>query len=157
MARAWRIVKAQRAERAFDGEGARIHGGRWNSKGVPMVYTSESASLALLEILVNVGSSALLPSYALAAAEIDEASIERLPEDELPDDWRLSPAPPALQAFGERWVRSGRSAVLAVPSAVVPWETNYLLNPQHPRFAEIATEPPRRFDLDTRLLAPDRG
>lgn len=151
MVRAWRIVKAQRARRAFDGEGARLHGGRWNSRGVPMVYTSESASLALLEILVHVGSSALLPAYALAAVAISDELIERMPEDELPGRWRASPPPPALQTLGDDWVRSRRSAVLAVPSVVVPWETNYLLNPEHPRFAEVATEAPQRFDLDARL------
>jgi RES domain-containing protein len=152
MARAWRIVKAQRAERAFDGEGARLHGGRWNSKGVAVIYTSESASLAMLEILVNVGSSTLLPAYAVAAAEIDEALVERLPEDELPEGWRSSPPPPALQALGDGWVRSGRSAVLALPSAVVPWETNFLLNPEHASFGEIVIEAPRRFAVDARLL-----
>lgn len=151
MPRVWRIVKHQHAENAFDGEGARRTGGRWNSMGVGMVYTAESASLALLEVLVHVGTASLLPAYSLATAEVDDRLIERLTEHELPSDWRTSPPPAALQLLGDAWVAGGRSAVLAVPSVVVPWEMNYLLNPEHPGFAAVDVQPPRRFDLDERL------
>lgn len=151
MPRVWRIVKARHAGRAFDGEGARRTGGRWNGKGVAVVYTAESASLALLEILVNVGTSSLLPSYSLIAAEVDDELVERLGEADLPTAWRSSPPPPALQLLGDEWVVSSRSAVLAVPSVVVPWETNYLLNPAHPDFHRLLVDRPRRLDLDERL------
>jgi RES domain-containing protein len=151
MPRVWRIVKARHAGGAFDGEGARRTGGRWNGKGVAMIYTSGTASLALLEILVNVGTSSLLPAYSLASAEVDETLIEGLGEEALPADWGSSPPPAALQTLGDEWVASARSAALAVPSVVVPWETNLLLNPAHPRFAEIELAPPRRFELDDRL------
>lgn len=155
MPRVWRIVKARHAERAFDGEGARRTGGRWNGRGTAMVYTAESASLALLEVLVHVGSSSLLPSYSLIAAEVDDSLVERLGERDLPAAWRSSPPPPALQLLGDEWVASGRSAVLAVPSVVVPWEWNYLLAPEHPDFAAIVVGEPRRLDVDQRL-AGDR-
>lgn len=151
MPRVWRIVKHQHTENAFDGEGARRTGGRWNGKGVGMVYTAESASLALLEILVHVGTASLLPAYSLATAEVDEKLVERLAVHELPAAWRSSPPPAALQLLGDAWVASGRSAVLAVPSVIVPWETIYLLNPTHPDFTAVHVEPPRRFDLDERL------
>lgn len=151
MPRLWRIVKARHAERAFDGAGARRTGGRWNSKGVAIVYTAESASLALLEVLVHVGSSSLLPSYSLIAAVVDDRLVERIGEDDLPGAWRSSPPPPALQLLGDEWIASGRSAVLAVPSVVVPWESNFLLNPAHPGLATIAIEEPRRLDVDERL------
>jgi RES domain-containing protein len=151
MPRVWRIVKHRHAENAFDGEGARRNGGRWNGKGVPMVYCAESASLAVLEMLVHVGAASLLPAYSLATAEVADELIDRLGEDELPPAWRCSPPPSELQLLGDEWVASGRSAALAVPSVVVPWETNYLLNPAHPQFDAIRLETPRRFDLDERL------
>lgn len=151
MPRVWRIVKRRYAEGAFDGVGARRTGGRWNSKGARMVYTAESASLAVLEMLVHLGTASLLPSYALVSADVDDGLVSRQPVDELPRNWRSSPPPVALQRIGDEWLASGRSAALAVPSAVVPWETNYLLNAAHPDFARIEVDPPRPFDLDERL------
>lgn len=151
MPRVWRIVKSRHAGGAFDGEGARRTGGRWNGKGVAVVYTAESASLALLEVLVHVGTPSLLRSYSLIAAEVDEELVERLGEADLPAAWRASPPPPALQLLGDEWVARSRSAVLAVPSVVVPWETNYLLNPAHPDFHRLLVDRPRRLDLDERL------
>ncbi|HEX2163360.1 MAG TPA: RES domain-containing protein [Thermoanaerobaculia bacterium] len=151
MPQAWRITKSRLADRAYDGEGARRIGGRWNSKGVAMVYASASASLALLEVLVHVEDESLLPAYTLISAELDEDLIHRLDEAALPPDWRSSPAPPELREIGDAWAASRRSVVLAVPSVVVPWETNLLLNPSHPRFAELRIDAPRRFELDQRL------
>lgn len=148
---AWRITKSHYVGRAYDGEGARRIGGRWNSKGTAMVYASASASLALLEVLVHVEDESLLPAYTLVSAEVDDDLIERLDEAVLPPDWRSSPAPPELRQIGDDWAAGLRSAALAVPSVVVPWETNLLLNPSHPRFAELRIDAPRRFDLDRRL------
>lgn len=152
---AWRITKARHADRAYDGEGARRIGGRWNSKGVAMVYASASASLALLEVLVHLEDESLLPAYTLISAGLDEDRIERLDEAALPPGWRSSPAPPELREIGDDWATSLRSVALAVPSAVVPWETNLLLNPSHPRFAELRIDAPRRFELDPRLRRSD--
>lgn len=154
MPQAWRITKSRHADRAYDGEGARRVGGRWNSKGVAMVYASASASLALLEVLVHVEDESLLPAYTLISAELDEDLIDRLDEAALPPDWRSSPAPPELREIGDDWAASRRSVALAVPSVVVPWETNLLLNPSHPRFAELRIDAPRRFELDPRLRRP---
>lgn len=156
MPRVWRIVKRRHAEGAFDGAGARRTGGRWNGRGVRVVYTAESASLAVLEVLVHLGTATPLPAYALIAAELDEALVERLREEALPRDWRASPPPAALQRIGDAWVESGRSAALAVPSVVIPWEANLLLNPAHPDFAAIRVEPPRPFELDERLAGGRR-
>ncbi|HEX5757937.1 MAG TPA: RES family NAD+ phosphorylase [Thermoanaerobaculia bacterium] len=152
MPRGWRIVKRKHAGRAFDGEGARRHGGRWNSPGTSLVYTAESRSLAILEILVHLESSAVLASYVLCAAGFAEAQVERLDRGRLPASWRAFPAPAELQRLGDEWVRGGTSLVLEVPSALVAQESNFLINPRHPDAATLEIEPPETFALDLRLL-----
>jgi RES domain-containing protein len=156
MLRAFRIVKARHAARAFDGEGARRHGGRWTSPGVAAVYLAESAALAVLEVLVHLESSALLPSYVLIEARFPERKVESLDPRRLPAGWSDSPPPLALRALGDAWLREGRSALLRVPSAVVPSEWNYLLNPAHPGFGAVRIGSARAFILDPRLLVPGR-
>ena len=148
----WRIVKARRAAAAFDGEGARKTGGRWNSPGLAAVYTSGTPSLATLEILVNVPRSDLLLAYVLFSCHIPEELIEAVDPIRLPPDWRDSPIPPGVQAVGDEWLRSGRSVVLQVPSAVVPHENNFILNPAHRHFAKIRIGPSEPFPFDQRLL-----
>jgi len=151
MPTAWRIVKATRARAAFDGDGARRHGGRWNGRGTRMVVTAESAALAALELLVHLQASRLLAAYALVPARFDAALVETLSVRSLPARWREYPAPVELQELGDGWVRSRRTAVLRVPSAVVPVESNFLINPDHPDFSRIAIGAPVPFDVDPRL------
>jgi RES domain-containing protein len=148
--RAWRIVKSQHAASAFSGDGARLFGGRWTSLGIAAVYTSESAALATLEVLVHTRRMSRLQSYVAIRCEFDEKLVTDA--SDLPENWRESPAPPELQEIGDDWVRSARSAVLRVPSVIVPGENNYLLNPAHPKFKKIAIGKPERFVLDTRLV-----
>jgi RES domain-containing protein len=148
----WRIVKARRAETAFDGEGARLSGGRWNSPGTGMVYTSASAALAVLEILVHLGQGDILPSYVLIACSFAESIVEQVNPDDLPPNWLAYPAPPGLQSVGDHWVSSALSAVLRVPSVIVPREFNFLLNPTHADFRRVTFETPEPFNLDLRLL-----
>ena len=102
---------------AFDGEGARLFGGRWNSSGTSMIYTSENVSLATLEMLVHLQRALTLPAYVLIACEFDAPIVEDVAS--LPDDWRRDPAPPQLQAIGDNWAKKLSSAVLRVPSAIV--------------------------------------
>ena len=149
---AWRIVKARHAANAFDGEGARVEGGRWNSPGSAVVYTSQSAALAALELLVHLGRGAILANYVLIRCSFDEALMTRLDRKRLPKNWRSYPAPPELQLIGGEWVRSGASAVLEVPSAVIDTESNYLLNPRHRDVQAIRIGQPLAFELDLRLL-----
>jgi RES domain-containing protein len=151
---AWRIVKARHAATAWDGEGARVEGGRWNSPGVPLVYTSQSAALAALEMLVHLGRSSMLLAYVLIPCVFDDAVILRLDRKRLPENWRAYPAPPELQSFGDEWVKSGTSAVLDVPSAVIDTETNYLLNPHHRDFRAVRIMDPQPFEFDLRLRNP---
>ena len=87
MLRAWRIVKERHSKAAFDGEGARLYGGRWNSPGVPMVYLAENRSLALLEILVHTGNEELLQSYVLFEVSYDGRHVAELDASRLPARW----------------------------------------------------------------------
>ena len=147
----WRLLTARFAQSAFSGEGARLYGGRWNRKGVPMVYTAGSQSLAMLEMLVQ--DEPLRARYVMVPATLPRnLKIERVTPDQLPADWRDLGARERLQAIGTDWARRGTSAVLAVPSVVIPTETNYLLNPLHPAFARIEIGKPEEFVTDLRLI-----
>ena len=154
MPSAWRIVKAKHAAHAFDGEGARLHGGRWTSVGQSAVYTSSTVALATLELLVHLDSAAPLAAYVLFSVTIPETVVSIVDPVTLPRDWRASPAPAALQALGDRWLEEGRSAVLRVPSAVVGAvgvEFNYLFNPVHLDFQLITIWAEQPYDVDERL------
>lgn len=153
----WRLIKARYAAHAFDGEGARRYGGRWNSPGVAVAYAADSPASAILEVLVHLGRADILGAYVLVPADVPAELIEELAARDLPPDWRASPIPPATQAVGDAWARAGRSAVLAVPSAIVPHARNYLLNPAHPEFDRVAVGAPERFAFDPRLLGPTPG
>ena len=152
MITAWRIVKARRAATAFDGEGARLFGGRWNSPGSPLVYTADSAALAALEMLVHLGTGAMLPAYVLIACSFDDVLVSHLDRARLPPHWRAYPGSAALQSIGNEWLRHATSAVLEVPNAIIATESTYLLNPKHPDFASIRVAAPQAFDFDLRLL-----
>jgi RES domain-containing protein len=152
MPEAWRIIKEKHAATAFSGESARLFGGRWNSRGVPVVYTSSTCSLAALESLVHLNPSVPF-NYVAIRLEFDDALLETVRPKALPADWRVEPPPPSTKAIGDAWVRGGRAAVLAVPSAIIPAEPNYLLNPAHPDFKKISLSKPSPFAFDPRLLA----
>ena len=147
----WRMVTVRFAGSAFSGEGARLYGGRWSSKGIALVYTAASQSLATLEMLVQ--DSPLRAHYVMIPARIPQAvTIERLKAQELPANWRDIALREELQAIGAQWVQKKTSAVLAVPSAVIPDETNYLLNPLHLDFKRIEIGKPQKFITDLRLI-----
>jgi RES domain-containing protein len=147
----WRLTTARFARSAFSGDGARLYGGRWNNKGVALVYTSATQSLAMLEMLVQ--DEPLRARYVMIEARIPaRVKIERLSVDDLPTDWRELKARETLRATGSEWARKRTSAVLAVPSALVPAELNYLLNPLHPDFRRITVEKPHQFETDLRLI-----
>ncbi|MPZ21055.1 MAG: RES domain-containing protein [Luteitalea sp.] len=147
----YRIVKTKWAASAFDGEGARRDGGRWNSVGTPMVYTAESRSLAALEVLVNLEGPAR--GYSIVRCSFPDTLVVTIGRSNLPPDWQQSPAPPALAALGDAWVARASSVVLAVPSAVIPEEVNHLLNPTHPDFDKVTIYPPEPHVYDERLVA----
>jgi RES domain-containing protein len=153
MVTAWRIVKTKHAADAFSGEGARITGGRWNSKGNRIVYISEHYSLAVLEMLVNLDQTSILSAYSVCAVHFDESLVIRLDRSLLPANWRVSPIPPETRRIGDDWIASMSSLILEVPSAVVEVESNYLINPQHPDFNKLVIDTPQPFAFDPRLTS----
>ena len=150
---AWRITKRRFVKDAFSGEGARRNGGRWNTLGKPLVYTSEHASLAVLELLVHLESSRDLDNYVIIACSFDEQYVERLDVEKLPRSWAVSPAMADVQRIGDRWLEEKRSLVLEVPSAVLPIERKFLINPIHPDFRKINVSDPLRHVFDPRLTS----
>ncbi|WP_299430836.1 RES family NAD+ phosphorylase [uncultured Meiothermus sp.] len=149
MVQAWRLVSVQLAGTAFDGEGSYRYGNRWNHAGTRVVYLAQSTSLAALEVLVHAESYAELPAYRAFPVEFDPELVLDLLE--LPPDWQQSPAPSSTRSLGSRWASEGQTALLRVPSAVVPWEYNYLLNVQHPDQTRVRIGQPRAFSFDPLL------
>lgn len=149
---AWRIVKSKYAASAFSGQAAQKFGGRWNSAGTPMIYTAGSISLALLEILVHIEAHELLKRYVLFQVTFDQSLAATLDSDALPRNWKKSPVPAAVQQIGDLWATAAKSPILRIPSVIVPSESNYLLNPAHPRFNEIIIGPKQPIQFDPRLL-----
>jgi len=147
----WRIIAAKHAKDAFSGEGAKSYPGRWNKHGTKMIYTAQSESLALLEIIVNVPSYRHLKTHVVIPATFDIAFITPLDPSRLPTDWLDNPIPPSTRRIGDAWAKSSSSAVLCVPSTVVPTENNYLINPAHSDFSQIQIGKPRGLYLDPRL------
>lgn len=146
----WRITTRRFVEHAFTGEGARLYGGRWNRVGQSLIYTAESRSLALLEMLVQ--DEPLRAHYVLIPAYLrNDVSIETLDANSLPANWRTHTEREVLQTLGGEWLSQSRTCVLAVPSAVVPAEFNFLINPLHPDFKYIRLGEPETLDTDVRL------
>jgi RES domain-containing protein len=152
MPHAWRIVRTVRVADAFSGEGARLGGGRWNSREVPVVYTSEHQSLAALELLVHINPQIQI-ELVVFRIEWENFATEKVFLNQLPSNWRDQPPAGATVALGDQWARRRKSVLLAVPSVLIPEESNYLINPLHPDFKRLEIGPPKPFSLDQRLLA----
>jgi len=148
--RLWRITRAVHAP--LDGEGARRYGGRWTPSGFAAVYASATLSLAALERFVHTDPD-LEPDdlVALAIDVPDDVEVQTVEATALPEHWRAYPAPPELARVGEQWMRERTAAVLAVLSAVIPQERNFVLNPSHPACARIRPLAPQPFSFDPRM------
>jgi RES domain-containing protein len=151
MPKLWRVVKRKHASTTFDGRAAQRFGGRWNSPGRRAVYASATKSLAVLEILVHIDVGRPLPRLVAFTFDVDEELVERLAVAGLPRHWRTARGVEATQRIGDGWLGSGRTLALAVPSAIVPEESNYVLNPVHPSFGRMRFGRPVPFLLDPRL------
>jgi RES domain-containing protein len=152
MASAWRITKTKFASNPLSAEGARRYGGRWNSPGVSVVYFAESISLAVLEVLVRVQATRVIDAYSLVRIDFESSLVQSMVASAVPLTWADFPAPGELQALGDAWVESSKSALLRVPSATVPLEHILLLDPEHPDCAQLSVSQPIPFRLDPRLL-----
>ncbi|MDA8327247.1 MAG: RES domain-containing protein [Nitrospiraceae bacterium] len=148
----WRIAKEKYANSAFDGEGARRKGGRWTPKGFPAVYTAQTESLAALEQFVQLGDEGRKIRFVCFKVEIpDGLTIKEIDLASLPDNWKDTPAPDGLKAYGFEWLTQGQSAVLKVPSALISSECNFILNPLHLDFQKIKISAPEKFCYDPRM------
>ena len=147
----WRIVKEKHARAAFSGEGARIFEGRWNSAGVRMVYCSENLALAALEILAHIQPIRMRDKFRAFRVTFDESLMEIVDLKKLPKGWNAQPPGPSSKRIGDDWIKSTRSAVLALPSVLVPLERTFLLNPKHRDFVKIKIKDAGEFVLDPRL------
>ncbi|MGB9747485.1 MAG: RES family NAD+ phosphorylase [Bacteroidales bacterium] len=148
----FRISKAQFA-RDLSGRGAQITGGRWNSKGVPMVYTSQSRALCTVEIAVHTPLGNIPDDYMLVSLFIPaQLGMMELQEKELPARWFLFPHPHSTQEIGDKFITAKKFPVMKVPSAVVQGEYNFLLNPLHPEFDRITIHSIEPFRFDERLF-----
>ena len=152
MIKSFRIVNKKFTQTAFSGDGARQYGGRWNPVGFAAVYTAESLSLAVLEILVHLEDEALLfQRFVKIPVTFDPALVHSLPNKSLPDDWDNLLIPESTQNIGKEWIQGGKYAILKVPSTIIKEECNYLINPLHPDVKHLKIDPPQPFDFDHRL------
>jgi RES domain-containing protein len=148
--RVWRI--ASRVHAKFDGEGARRYGSRWTPRGIPVVFASATLSLATLERFVQTDPDlAPVDLVAIPVDISDDLAIESVDIDTLPRDWRTFPAPAALTRIGESWARTSRTAVLQVPSVIIPHEHNFVLNPIQRDFGRLAIGRSEAFSFDPRM------
>lgn len=152
--RVWRLVRKRRLPSTFSGEGSRIVGGRWNNPGIPVVYTSSSLSLATLEYLTRASAlRAPQDVYSIWADVPDDLSMEIIPTDRLVKRWRrYDPLVQSLRELGDAWFARANTAVLRVPSAIIPVEDNVLLNPTHADFRKVRIGKSMRAALDPRLF-----
>ena len=157
MNRVFRILREAYAERPFNGEGAYRFGGRWSRPGTRIAYTSEHLSLAMVEYFVHLDAGEPPTDLVIAAANVPKSvSRTSVSTAELPADWRAMPALPRLAAIGDRFVNEAKYAVLLVPSALVPVEFNWLINPAHREFERITQLPVESFVYDTRFFKETR-
>lgn len=152
MRTAWRLTKTKHLPHAFDGEGARLYGGRWSSPGRRVVYVSESLALAVLEVLVHLQDTSILAAYSTIRVSFDDVLVSAVSAGSLPANWRQSPPPAEAQAIGDAWLDAAASAILEVPSAVVDREHNYLMNPAHKDFNRVTIGPAVPYEFDPRLV-----
>jgi RES domain-containing protein len=147
----WRLCRAIHAGNAFSGEGARRYGGRWNSRGVPMVYCSSSLALAAIELFVHLDpTQAPSDLVAISATLLEDESARTVAQNELPQHWWSDPA--ITRELGDEWMRAGSSLALRVPSVPIRSEWNVLVNPLHPRMAEVRIDPAQAFVFDARMF-----
>lgn len=159
MPTAWHVLRAEHAATAYDGEGARLAGSRWNSVGVRMVYTADTPTTAAFEILAqDVRYEYLLKDWVIIAVEFPPSAVQVLDPGTLPPDWDALPWPASTRAIGDAWIVSRASLVLQVPSAVTAFQVNYLINPAHPALPrDLSRGPVQPYRFPPRLLAKLRA
>ncbi len=148
----WRLTRPQYAATALSGEGSARYPGRWNVRGVRVVYTSETLSLAFLEVLAHAENLDMLNQYVALQVTLPPDSLTTLTLDELPEDWQADPPPESTRRLGHAWFSRKETLVLKVPSVLAPTEHNFVINPEHPDFARAKAAEPVPLPFDARVL-----
>ena len=143
------LSKAQYAQ-DLSGKGAELVGGRWNSRGNAMLYTSQSIALCVTEIAVHVPLGILPKDYQLIHIEIPDEDL--LEMKRLPKDWQSFPHSNSTQMIGDKFLKEHKHLVFKVPSAAVQGEFNFLINPRHKNFNQIKIVKIEDFNFDERLF-----
>lgn len=146
----YRIVNSKHSS-DLSGLGASLYGGRWNSKGKPVIYTGESVEIALLEVLANI-TIPNLNNYDLVKIEIPDNSIDELISEDLPKNWKHYPAPINITKIGDKWINSNKSVALKVPSCIIQTANNYILNFNHHDSKKVKIISTAPFKIDSRLI-----
>ena len=137
----------------LSGTGAKLYGGRWNSKGVPVNYFSSSKSLAVLELLVHSNINLLPDNLKIITLFVpSEIKIKTFNITELPENWKTYPAPIQNQILGDEWLNSNKNLILKLPSVIIPTEYNYLINPNHKDIEKVKIIQKENFRFDERLV-----
>ncbi len=153
MIQVFRVARKRPVKDIFNGMGARKFGGRWNNPGYRIVYTSKTISLCVLEILVNADFEEQPEDLVCFTARIPKSvGVIKIKRRDLKQGWNSFPYSSLTRNTGEKWIKEKKSAVLCVPSVVVPDENNYLLNPDHKDFKKIKLEELYPIRLDSRLI-----
>lgn len=153
MTRVYRILRECYARAPFEGEGSYLFGGRWSSPGTRISYAAEHLSLAMLEYFVHIDAADPPRDLVVVAADIPNTVSRAVVKPEnLPKEWQQVPPPSALTAIGDSFAAERKVAILVVPSALAPSESNWLINPLHPQFADIQVRRPEPFQYDARFF-----
>lgn len=150
----WRIADPDHSKTVSEmlsGEGAYLHGGRWNSKGYRVVYLGANLATAAMELLVHIGSTNILNQFKKIEVIFDNSFILLIDPNQLPKNWNNQTMTPTTQLIGNDWLDKKESLILKVPSVAVDGESNYLLNPNHSDFDKITVSSITLFKLDPRL------
>ena len=148
----YRIAK-KRYVHDLSGTGARIYGGRWNHKGISIVYASESRSLAIVDYLVHVNLAIVPSGLSISSIRIpDRITPKQISTSDLPANWREFPAPSELAEIGTNWALANETLLFRVPSTVVEHEFNILINPSHPHIKHAKITHTEDCLFDKRLL-----
>jgi RES domain-containing protein len=149
----YRVVR-QKYLYDLSGNGSKLFGGRWNSPGIPALYTSASKSLAVLEALTNAPPAILQNDFSILILEIaGKVLIDEFQEKDLPKNWKTYPAPVNLAKLGDKWLVAKKRLLLKVPSVVISSEYNFVINPLHKDMKKVKIIASERLELDTRVIS----
>lgn len=138
----------------LNGKGAEKSGGRWNSKGIPMLYTSETRALCLAEMMVNLPLNLIPKDFSMVSILVpDELQIQTIKLEQLPSDWKTLPHSYSTQNLGDNFISEGKFIALKVPSVVVPLEYNVIINPRHTDMGKVKIIEVKKFSIDELLIA----